>query len=82
MKNLNRDDFHTFRGSFVKIILGTDMAKHKTYVDKLNEIITLKYIDEENGNNNNIIDTTTKITKYKSQQLLLESCVHTADLSV
>ena len=81
LKNFDRAAFHTFRQAFVKIILGTDMAKHKSYVDRLSGIIQLGDIIESK-NSIQIIDTSTKISKNMSQQLLLESCVHTADLSV
>ncbi len=62
------------------MILATDMAKSHEDLLMLNHLIQSHGV--ENGvNAEKLIDTSSHLTEFKSQQFLLETTVHSGDMS-
>ena len=62
------------------MILATDMAHMHEDLEMLNHLIQENDID--NGfNAEHLIDTSSPLTEFKSQQFLLETTVHSGDMS-
>jgi uncharacterized protein YccT (UPF0319 family) len=61
-------------------ILATDMAKHSSDLSSLKTLVELNDI-HDGVNAENIINRSDDASLFKSQQLILECCLHTCDVS-
>ena len=80
MDGLSRDEFKTFRLRFIGTILATDMARHTSDLAKIKNVMMTKTV--KNGANRELlIDYETLKKEFDSKQVLIELCVHAADVS-
>ena len=81
MKNIDRVDFKLFRTRFTNMILATDMARSVEDLDALNDLIEHSGL-KEGKHAESLIDKSSKVTEFKSQQILLDTVIHAGDMSV
>lgn len=80
LEQLTTDEFRVFRKRVIGCILATDMAKHGADMSTLKSILDTKLI--KNGENAGlIINRENEASIFKSQQFLLECCLHACDVS-
>ena len=80
MDDLSRDEFKTFRLRFIGTILATDMARHTGDLNKIKNTMATKFV-KQGANRELLIDYETLKKEFDSKQILIELCVHAADVS-
>ena len=80
MDGLSRDEFKTFRLRFIGIILATDMARHTSDLAKVKNVMMTKAV-KLGANREHLIDLESLKKEFDSKQVLIELCVHAADVS-
>lgn len=80
MEKYSHDEFKTFRKRMIGMILATDMARHFSELATFKNFLEYKKI--KNGANTHLLfDNDTPEKEFNTKQMLLEICVHSADLS-
>ena len=77
---LSKEDQVIFRKRVIGCILATDMAKHFEDVSKLKTLIDQNHI-KQGANSGAILNKESDAVTFKSQQFILETCLHACDLS-
>ena len=80
LESLTADEFKVFRKRMIGCILATDMAKHASDLSALKSLVEAKQI--RSGTNAKLaLNKESDASLFKSQQFLLEMCLHSCDLS-
>ncbi|CDW73306.1 3 5-cyclic nucleotide phosphodiesterase family protein [Stylonychia lemnae] len=80
LETLKPEEFRILRKRMIGCILATDMAKHFADVSQLKSLAESKQI--KNGQNQGmIINKENEASLFKSQQFIMELCLHACDLS-
>jgi len=80
LENYSRDDYKVFRQRFIGCILATDMANHTTELANFKSMIEAKGV--KNGENiENLINQDDPKDVFKTQQQVLDMCMHANDIS-
>lgn len=80
LEQLTNDEFKVFRKRMIGCILATDMAKHAQDLSQLKSLIETKEI-KGGLNAGLIINKENDTTIFKSQQFIMECCLHACDVS-
>ena len=80
LETLSTDEYKVFRKRMIGCILATDMAKHAIDVSALKSIVEAKEI--KGGVNAKLcINKESDASLFKSQQFIMEACLHSCDIS-
>ena len=80
LDKLSMDEFKVIRKRMIGCILATDMAKHGTDLSALKTLVDTKQI-KSGVNADQLLNRENDTTLFKSQQFLLECCLHASDVS-
>eukprot|EP00347_Sterkiella_histriomuscorum_P011239 403373213 len=80
LEQMTTDEMKVFRKRVIGCILATDMAKHAADLSALKSLVEAKSI--KNGENaSQILNKENEASIFKSQQFIMECCLHACDVS-
>jgi hypothetical protein len=77
---MTSEQFKVVRKRVIGCILATDMAKHAADLSALKGLVEAKQI-KGGSNSHLLLNKESDTTLFKSQQFLLETCLHSCDVS-
>jgi len=80
-ENFSKEEFKVFRKRVIGLILATDMAKHVSDLSQLKRLLSDMGIKD--GNNiDKLTNSEDEAHLFQNQQLVLENCLHSCDVSI
>ena len=82
LADVSKDERKLMRKRMIGLILATDCADHEPQLKVLSSIVKSKGITKEKNNGQLLIDSSEDPTeKFKSQQMIMNFCIHACDFS-